>query len=810
MQYESRSTEKIYLLIFTVFVIFMIPGTVSAKPVVSIILTNIFLTVGWVIYFSRYGTKSRRAYILTMMTLLCCLYKAINVESFSEFFPGFVVAALMIGLFDISRLIYMEAAVFILTVLYHICILHTFPYTGRGEIIRELMPLVAVFLVMYLTDYCIRRRKHMQRELKETVERLKETEHSKDEFLANVSHEIRTPLNTICGMSELALREDLPVRAREEIFHIQTAGRGLQSIVSDVLDFSELETGKLSLNEEAYNFSSVMNDVINMAIAQNEEKQLELIVDCDAQIPRSMEGDSEQLCRIISNLVGNAIKFTEKGCVAIRASVRKERYGVNLCIRVQDTGIGMNAEEMEKLFTSFNQVDTKKNRSQGGIGLGIAILRKITDMMNGFLKVDSIPGSGSEFQFVIPQRVLDERPMIEVKNREEIHVITYINLEKFTQIEIRDNYTEMIVHMAEQLEVALTCCNNFRELERRMEKQSYTHLFVGVEEYREQTAYFTAMSKKMPVILVLGREDEGTIQGDFLCIYKPFYALSVAAALNGETLVQRMDGSHHQRNHFVAPKAAVLVVDDSMMNLKVMEGLLRPYEVRLFTAASGEEALKLLDWAHYDLIFMDHMMPKMDGIETLHQLRKKKGNYYQSVPVVALTANAIGGAREMFLTEGFDDFVAKPVEISVLERVLKKHLPAELIQFQEMWNKDPEIKEDWRIDTEQGLMYCGGEMEDYLEILQIYYESGLQKKEEIKELYAAEDWKEYTVLVHALKSTSQSIGANKLYEMAKAQELAGKEGQIETLAVGEDPLMQEYEAVLNEISERWGETDDKN
>jgi len=276
---------------------------------------------------------------------------------------------------------------------------HSFAILGKEALASSLQQLVPVFIMVYLVWFLIKKDSAMNKMLLETIETFRQAEHSKDEFMANVSHEIRTPLNTICGMSELSLREELPPGIKENLFDIQVAGRNLQTIVSDVLDFSELETGKLAIVEESYNFTSILNDVLNAAIAQNEEKKLEIVVNYDVNLPCGLIGDSEKIRRIFSSLVDNAIKFTEKGCVTISVSGRREDYGINLCVNVKDTGIGMSQEDVEKIFTNFSQVDTKKNRQQTVIWLGIAITHKITGMMKGFLNVKSIEGAGSEFQF---------------------------------------------------------------------------------------------------------------------------------------------------------------------------------------------------------------------------------------------------------------------------------------------------------------------------------------------------------------------------------------------------------------------------
>lgn len=810
MEQRSRNLEKNFLYVYSFFSFFQIVATIYLnRPMLIVPILTIGVITGWYICLKSYGTYEFRVFVLSIFSTIGILLYGMTAGSLLDMMSPFVVLIIVAGMFENTKILGLMAVAYAYLVLYHGLYAKTFDMSSARAWMQVFLQILSVGVIMYTTWHSMNNSMNMKKKLLETIDELQQTEHSKDEFMANVSHELRTPLNTIRGMSELILREELPPQIRENAFHIQMAGRNLQTVVSDVLDYSELQTGELSLDESYYNFSSIMNDVLNIAIAQNEEKHLELIVNCDPTIPRSMIGDSEKIARILYCIVNNAIKFTEKGCVEIIAEARKEHYGVNLCISVKDTGIGMTPTQRERLFTSFNQVDTKKSRAQGGMGLGLAISRKMLEMMNGFIIVKSEPGKGSEFKVVIPQRVEDERPMISVQESENVHMIYYINQEKYSMVEIRDAYRRMIRRAAEQLGVTRVRCKSLKEFQDKMSKGRFTHVLITIDEYREAPEYFEELSKKLAILLVLERQDDKNIGNNFYRIYKPFYALSVANALNGGKEVQRMDGSHYQIEEFAAPEASVLVVDDNMMNLKVMEGLLRPYGVRLFTATSGEETIKMIDHMHYDLIFMDHMMPKMDGVETLHAIRKKAGKYYREVPIVALTANAMGGAREMFLSEGFQDFVAKPVEISNLERTLKLYLPKEKIvkketepviiaaaDFSEDANEEVYSR---RINEEQGTQYCGGLRSDYIEVLEAYHWDGQQKKVKIQDFYEKENWKDYTILVHSLKSTSQAIGAKHLFELARDQEQAGKEEDRDTIEKHHEGMLQEFEAVLAEI-----------
>ncbi len=816
-KFNGRIIERKVISIYMLFILVVLVAEIAVKGNIWFIMWALpEAAVCLMVYFMQAKDENTRAYIITSMAMVSFFGHGIFATSLFSVLPSFGVLLLLIGLFNIPRLLGMVSALVLGLAWYHAFALHLFSYNNMDALLNMVQQILPMFIMIYLVWFLVKKERRLNQKLIETITLLRQTEHSKDEFMANVSHEIRTPLNTICGMSEMSLREELPESIRENLFNIQVAGRNLQSIVSDVLDFSELETGKLAIVEESYNFTSILNDVLNVAIAQNEDKNLEIVVNYDVNIPCGMIGDSEKIRRIFSSIVNNAIKFTEKGCITISISSRKEDYGVNLSVNVKDTGIGISQEKLECLFTNFNQVDTRKNRQQTGMGLGLAITHKIVRMMNGFLSIKSTEGKGSEFQFVIPQRVDDDNPVIVLKDKEKLKVICYINQEKYSMAEIRDSYMECIKNIASQLELDFTSCQNLAELKRRFGRRKYSHMVMTVDEYKEEPAFFEKAAEETNVIIVINRDEDIEISDSFMRVYKPFYVLSVVTALNGGKMVQRMDGSHYIVNKFTAPGASVLVVDDNVMNLKVMEGLLRPYKIKFYTAGSGSEALMMIDRMYFDLVFMDHMMPGMDGVETLHNIRARNGKFFQKLPVVALTANAIGGAREMFLAEGFQDFVAKPVEVSVLEHVLKKYIPSEriIVQTEEETVKETEknnkkesdvvIKAadslEGLIDIQTGINYSGGVYEDYIDVIRLYYNSGVEKKQQMQKLFEDKDWNDYTIMVHALKSTSLGIGAKELSEMAKEQEKAGKENNMEYLLAHHNLLMETYATVLDAIA----------
>ncbi|MBD5454145.1 MAG: response regulator, partial [Lachnospiraceae bacterium] len=506
------------------------------------------------------------------------------------------------------------------------------------------------------------------------------------------------------------------------------------------------------------------------------------------------------------NLVDNAIKFTNEGGVIIRINTRKENYGVNLCISVKDTGIGITEESLEKLFESFSQVDTRRNRQEGGVGLGLAISKALVQKMGGTITVKSRPGKGSTFRFVVPQKVLDEKPIGAVENREKLNIAAYFDMEQFDMMTIRDEYSALIANMVRKLRVRCHACRNLAELMRREANEAFTHIFISLEEYQEDEAYFDALAKTTQVIIVIDRPREKYLSNpNFIRLYKPFYVLPVVSILNGSRSAE--GGKQMVRpGKFTAPDAHILVVDDNRMNIRVVEGLLKEYQIKVTYATSGQEALQIIENMSYDFVFMDHMMPEMDGVETLHRIREKVGHYYQKVPIIALTANAAPGNREMFLEEGFDDFVSKPLEVSVLERVLRRNLPEDKLIFQgkKEVQETKESKEDafavGDLEVENGILYCGGK-EEYLQILEAFYEEKEECSGNLSELFEKQDWTNYTIKVHALKSMMQNIGALPLSAKAKALEMAGKKNDIDYIMKNHEDMLTEYWRVMRELEE---------
>ena len=799
--------------------------------------------IPWIIYGKNYRDYQTRARLLAVLSWINLTVYAMFSDSFTSVSCTMFTIIVLMGVFCLQEIVYLGIAFSTGIIVIHVFILQTYAINSASDFIRLLFHVISAYVISIVTLIVIRARTETSEMLMENIRELKSAEQSKDDFLVNISHEIRTPINAVCGMSEAILQENLPVSVRGDVIDIQTAGRNLLATVSNILDFSELASGQMELVEESYNITSTITDIINMALTLENGKKLEVIVDCDANLPSNLLGDEQKLRRIVMNLLDNAIKFTKEGGIVLRISSRKEEYGINLNISIKDSGIGMSRADVEKIFSSLGQLDSKRNREEGGIGLGLSITQALIRNMGGFLTLESQPGQGTEIQFSIPQKVLDETPIVSLKNKSHLYAACYINMSKYNFSVVREGYEQSIGHMTEQMGIMFRICRNLPELKRRIEIENFSHVFIAWEEYCEDREFFEQLAEDIMVVLILDYEQETRIGSKMLRIYKPFTVLSIAAVFNGQKVIQREDMHSDLKHRFIAPDAKVLVVDDNAMNLKVMARLLLPYQIRVVTALSGQEALDKINSMDYDFVFLDHMMPEMDGVETLHKMRQKPGSYFQSLPIIAFTANAIGGAREMFMEEGFTDFIAKPIELSILERMLRRYIPIQkqvaieektlagvpgsahggedtfgagqgsfgqsagtapnagdgTVQGVQPDEGGLKALEMAGINVKLGFSYCGDQA-GFRDIVQMYYSQGEERNRQLAQLYKEENWKNYAIAVHALKSNSRGIGAEEMADLAMELEMAGKEMRVDYILDHHDEMVEKYNALLDAIA----------
>ena len=593
---------------------------------------------------------------------------------------------------------------------------------------------------------------------------------AKSNFLANMSHEIRTPMNAILGMTELILRDKPSDTVLEYASTIKNACSSLLAIINDILDFSKIESGKLEVVPAKYYMSSLLQDVIGVIKMRAESKNLPLVVNIDNSLPSYVIGDEVRVKQILINILGNAVKFTHEGHIRFTARGRVKKGRLTLKFIITDTGIGIRKDEIDDVFTSFNQVDTKKNRNIEGTGLGLAISKQLCEMMEGYITLKSKYGCGSTFTVTLMQDVEDPKPIASVQNASNVRVLIY---------ESRALYAESIENALDSLGCRFRTCTNQSDLYEQLSESEYSHIFASSLQY-DKTRLLLQKKNLNITLIRIAHNDDYNVDKNVCTLNMPIHTLSVASILNNDSNSRYDFGSTDVRFSMIAPAARVMVVDDNLINLKVAEGILRAYELQVDTAISGAAAIEMIKSNRYDIIFMDHMMPEMDGIDTTIAIRSLEGEYYSKVPIIALTANAVSGVREMFKAEGMDDYLAKPIEVSQMDNMLKQWIPKEMQIIKEAEEETEAVSpfEIRGIDVLAGIKNTGGSLEDYLDILRTYVADGYKRIDELEDCYREENIGLLTIYAHALKSASASIGAVELAHVAADFEAAGKDRDL--------------------------------
>lgn len=594
----------------------------------------------------------------------------------------------------------------------------------------------------------------------EELIRLKEeadySNREKSNFLANMSHEIRTPMNVIIGSTELILREEASDAVLENASTIKQAGQNLLGIINDILDFSKIEAGKMDIVPVDYSLDTMLLDLINMTIVRMGKKELDFIVDVDVELPRYLHGDDIRIKQVIVNLLTNAVKFTESGHIILRMkrlASMPDGGSVLIRIDVEDSGSGIKEENLNHLFDSFSRFDTVKNRAVEGTGLGLAISLMLAKNMDGKLLVESEYGRGSCFSLEVPQKICRNQG-----NAEAICYKKALVVEK--NIQYAKIYEEAFQYMEMEYAIARSEEQFFEMLNR-----SYDILFVDKEIYNSPLVMGLRADK---VVLLDKLESVKKRKEEDILVMKQILVIKLRSILNRTYSRELRASVRAAERKFTAPEARVLIVDDNAVNLKIATGLLKPFELQVDLADSGKKAIAKIEEKDYDIIFMDHMMPEMDGIQTTQRIRSRAGKKYQNVIIVALTANAVNGAKNIFLNSGMQDFLSKPIEMEKMTQVLKKWLPKDKIQELELLDEsDIDIQ---GFDKWKGLANCNGDEKQYQMALKVYAMMSGRFMEEIANDIEQEDLKSMERIVHTFAVESNKVGAVRFAQFLKKYE----------------------------------------
>jgi CheY-like chemotaxis protein len=647
-------------------------------------------------------------------------------------------------------------------------------------------------------------------------------------------------MNAIIGMSHLVLKTHLDTKQHDYIKKIDNAAKSLLGIINDILDFSKIEAGKLDMEKVDFDLSETLDNVANMITVKAQEKEgLEVLVHKGTDVPRYLIGDSLRLGQVLVNLGNNAVKFTESGEIVVFIRTEERMNGrVRLRFSVRDSGIGMTKEQQGKLFQAFSQADTSTTRKYGGTGLGLTISKRLVDMMDGEIWVESEPGVGSEFIFTA------NFGLGEVQEKEAR--VTPDDLLHMRVLVVDDSHTSRLIleEMLESLNFEVEQASSGKDaldlIEQAIEERPYGMVLIdwqmpemdGIETSRRIRERFDS-AKQPKIILVtayardeaLQQVEQAGLDGMLIKPASPSSLFDAVMQAFGKKEARRLEAGEEDRETLLAKPirgASILLVEDNEINQQIAQEILESAGLRVTIANNGQEGLNMIaelgtknaetGRLPFDAVLMDIQMPVMDGLTATKEIRKWEDqfripNSASRIPIIAMTASAMTQDREEAMGAGMDDHVSKPINTNELfsallkwiepgEREIPESPPIEVVVKKSEEETLPDLP---GIDTASGLARVGGNLKLYKKILLKFYTDYTDVAGQIQTAIDSNDQELAQRLAHTVKGVAGNIGATDLQEPAKNLELAAKAGEFDQAKALMDPFQATLDLVLDSL-----------